>query len=330
MNIRKPLTFETLFQYVSDYDIFRYYCIGFYEIGRKFPSPFRKDKQPSAVIYSTNIGRLRFNDFVLPTMSSIEFVSHLYSISLIEALYKIAIDFKIKEVFVTDWGGDKPSPSGTPILYHKKITKATETIIQVKYRAWSGEDLSYWRQYGIGIDTLSLFHVLPIEYFWLNDARFKAAKYAYTYNYYWDKGIYRRKIYQPYSRTAKWYSNGGLTVQGHGVLPKSGKLLIITKALKDVMSLYELGYVAIAPASETSLPNSAYMTKQLKRFDKVVLFLDNDETGKEMSIKHSTSYNIPYILIPDSEGVKDISDYIKAKGIDSAKELMNKLLNSLE
>jgi hypothetical protein len=58
MNIRKPLTIKNLCKYVNDYDIFRFYCPGFEDVGKKFKSPFRSERKPSAVIYATSSGNL--------------------------------------------------------------------------------------------------------------------------------------------------------------------------------------------------------------------------------------------------------------------------------
>lgn len=324
MNIREPLTVKNLYKYINDYDIFNYYCPEFEEIDKKFKSPFRSEKKASAVIYSTISGRLRFNDFVLPTMSSIEFVSNLYSLSFVEALNKIALDFKIKRLFVVDWG-EIPLSTTIPTIYNKSIEPSTNTLLQVRYRKWLKHDIDYWNSFGISLQTLELFNVYPIDYFWVNDNRIKADKYSYTYNYYWENSIYRRKIYQPFSIDLKWISNGGKVVQGEGVLPKKGKLLIITKSLKDVMSLYEIDYIAIAPTTEKTLPNIEYINKQKERFKRIVLFLDNDETGIEMSKKHSLETNIPYVLIPEEYKCKDISDFIKMYGIVEGKNLVKGL-----
>jgi len=326
MIIREPLTFKTLSKYVDDYSIFRYYCPGFTEVGIKFKSPFRNESKASAVVYSTNLGNLRFNDFVLPTMSSVEFVSKYFSISLGEALNKVALDFKVKEVFAVDWGKSSPSTqTSTPVIYKKAIEKSSITVIQVRYRKWNDNDIIFWKQFGITLETLALFHVYPIDYFWINGKIYKAAEYSYSYNYYWEDGVFRRKIYQPYDEN-KWFSNGGKIVQGEGILPKEGDLLIITKSLKDVMTLYELGYTSIAPTTEKTLPSIDYINKQKSRFKKLILFLDNDETGKEMSVKHSKEFDIPYILIPNKYECKDISDFVKKYGEKEGKKLMKKLI----
>ena len=325
MNIREPLTFYSLAKYVSDYDIFRFYCPEFEEVGVKFKSPFRSEKIPSAVVYVSSPGRLRFNDFLLPTMSSVEFVANMFNISKNEALKKIALDFKVKQLYVVDWGY-VPTSTTTPTIHNKEIGSKTETIIQVRYRKWEKYDIEFWSSFGIKLETLKLFNVSPIDYVWVNDVRSKPDKYAYSYNYYWEEGIFRRKIYQPFGEI-KWISNGGKVVQGEGVLPKEGELLIITKSLKDVMCLYEFGYNSIAPTTEKTLPSQEYIDKQKHRFNRIILFLDNDETGKIMSLKHSAEMNVEYILIPDLYGVKDISDFIKVYGFDAGKHLMSVLIN---
>lgn len=63
------------------------------------------------------------------------------------------------------------------------------------------------------------------------------------------------------------------------MLPKSGDAIVITKSLKDIMVLYELGIPAIAPISENCYLTEAQHNKLVKRFDKVVLFYDNDRAG---------------------------------------------------
>jgi len=324
MNIRQPLTIKNLYKYVNDYDIFRFYCPGFEEVDKKFKSPFRSEGKASANVYATSSGSLRFNDFVLPTMSSIEFVCYYFSLTLAEAVKKIALDFKISGLFVVDWG-DTPLSSTTPTKYNKVIKPASDTIIQVRYRKWLPHDIEFWNSFGISLETLKLFNVHAIDYFWINQNRIKSDRYSYTFNYYWEDEIYRRKIYQPFSINLKWVSNGGKIVQGEGMLPKGGNLLYITKGLKDVMTLYEIGYTAIAPTTEKTLPSLEYINKQKSRFKEIVLFLDNDETGIEMSKKHSLETNIPYILIPKEYNCKDISDFVKKYSLKVGKELIKNL-----
>jgi hypothetical protein len=203
------------------------------------------------------------------------------------------------------------------------IDSSTPTEIKIKKRPWQDWDKEYWQQFGISIKTLELFNVCPIEFFWINGRLFVADKLCYSYNFYWENNVYRRKIYSPYSEN-KWWANGGKVAQGEIMLPYSGDLLIVTKSFKDVICLFELGFVAVAPPSEISFLPQEYFNKQKERFKRIILFFDNDQVGIKKSEEFSEKYNLEYILI--NEDIKDISDYVKAYNKEKAKKLLNKLI----
>lgn len=105
--------------------------------------------------------------------------------------------------------------------------------------------------------------------------------------------------------------------------------------MKDVMVLRELGYNAIAFNSEgipTKGENGAFVRETIEhlksRFERVILFLDNDVAGKEYSHKISRHYGIPYVLIPDGEP-KDISDYLAKYNRRKTKRMFNKLIKKI-
>ena len=178
-------------------------------------------------------------------------------------------------------------------------------------------------------EILDKFNVKPISYYWINDFLCVAFKYHYSYDFYTENGLFRRKLYAPLEKKKKWINNGGAICQGESMLPYEGDLLIITKSLKDVMTLYSLGITAIAPPSESSFLPLGYYNKQKKRFKKIVLFFDNDQTGIKKAKKFSEEYNLPYIYIPEGDE-KDISDYRKLHGEEKTKKLINKLLYEKE
>jgi DNA primase len=100
------------------------------------------------------------------------------------------------------------------------------------------------------------------------------------------------------------------------------------------MVLYELGYPAIAfnsegiPTRGESASTVEEVIQQLKeRFERVILFLDNDIPGINYSKKISKRYNIPYIVLPD--GPKDISDHINKYNKRKTKRTLNKLISKL-
>lgn len=315
--IYKDLNKENILHAVTTYNIFKRYCLGFEQIDKSFKSPFRPDeKHPSAYIIYYN-GDFLFKDFGGGSYRAISFVMERFGLSFTEALQKINIDFNLgldglKSLNI----GFKSNVFKTPEFNEKE-----PSIITIKRRDFTEKDINYWNQYSIQKSTLYLFNVSAISNFTINNYLYFAEELSYNYDYYWENKIFRRKIYQPLSYR-KWFSNGGAIVQGEGMLPKEGELLIITSSLKDAMTLYELGYTAIAPTSETSFVPDKYFIKQNSRFKKVLLFMDSDKTGIEANKKLSEKWKLDYITIPEGYYSKDISDLVK----NTNKEIAIKLL----
>jgi DNA primase len=154
----------------------------------------------------------------------------------------------------------------------------------------------------------------------------------YVYVFYLPDSRLSIKVYRPRAekKMNKWRANTGKSIhelQGYDQLPKKGKLLIITKAMKDVMALYSLGYTAIAPHGEGMLVPDDQMKDLQKRFKRVVVLYDNDETGTKNGNKLARQFECSSIFLPEG-GPKDISDFIKENGADEALKQLKILLCS--
>ncbi|MEG0773577.1 toprim domain-containing protein [Clostridium sp.] len=79
------------------------------------------------------------------------------------------------------------------------------------------------------------------------------------------------------------------------MLPKTGEYLILTKSLKDVMTLYKFGIPAIAPISENCFLSEHQYNRLKERFKHIFLFYDNDRPGLRamVSIKKKFPEVIP-------------------------------------
>lgn len=323
------VTKEFILSRINEYDIFKYYIPNFDSIGKKFSSPFRKDRDPSCCIREYN-GNLFMRDFAFNKSYGFEaLVMEMYSLNYNQALDKISNDFNLYK---------------TPeckILKNKYIENQTnkksnvKTIIHIKVRKWDKNiDYDYWNSNGINIKTLIKFKVFPITKLWINHISIKC-KYP-TYAYYFKKN-YEFKILTPsIEGDGKWYSNTtSNTLQGYEQLPKNGDLLIITSSLKDAMFLSQRGYNSVAPQSESSIINEELIKELKSRFKKIILFYDNDgninplpeepKKGKYWSNVNSLKYNIPKIELPGEE--KDITDYYKNNGEESTMKIFKQLLN---
>lgn len=127
----------------------------------------------------------------------------------------------------------------------------------------------------------------------------------------------------------KWINNyPSDVIGGLGQIPNTGDLLIITKSLKDVMCLDDLGYNSICPQSESYNFTEKFMKELKDRFKKVIVFYDYDEAGLERASLVSNKFNISKINTGTSK-YKDISDYYKQHHKSASKKLMKKLLKGL-
>lgn len=310
--IVKQLNKDNIYSKIDSFAIFKRYCEGFDQLDKAFKSPLRDDdKHPSSFVIFYK-GDLMFKDFGKGSFRAIDFVMVKYNLDYYQAMQKINCDFNLKLGFDYD---PNCSFHYEPIEFKKEdqVEKKT-SIINIKRREFNRDDAEYWFGcYRITQKTTELFSVLPISHFTINDYLYFSASLSYSYNYYWENNVFRRKIYQPLSWN-KWYSNGGLVVQGEGMLPKNGELLVVTSSLKDVMALYEFGITAVAPTSESTFLPMKYFVKQNDRFKRIVLFMDSDEAGMEANKRLSEKWGLDYIIIPQSFKSKDFSDLVKNKG----------------
>jgi DNA primase len=99
---------------------------------------------------------------------------------------------------------------------------------------------------------------------------------------------------------------------------------VITKGLKDVMTLSSLGINAVAVRSEnTPLSENAYEILQ-SRFNKIYLWFDADEAGRIGCKKMMDKYGIPCLFHEEKWG-KDPSDIYKNYGKEKLIEICKQL-----
>jgi hypothetical protein len=316
--LNKDLSKEELLSKYTDYDIFRYY-LGDFEIGETYRSPLRtNDKIPSFnVFYSKQYGCLLFKDFAGRRGDCIRFVQYLLGLrTYYEAINKIDNDMS-NSIYIP-----KTEFFDTPKL------EKVYTDIKVVKDSWKTSDLDFWNSFGISQSTLELFNVIPIKGYYMNDIYNETKGLAYAYIEFKDKEI-TYKIYRPNaSKENKWRTNHPFNVhQGYTQLPSTGELLIITKSLKDVMSLYEVvKKYSIGIQAESSYIKDSVVYEYKSRFKRVITLFDNDRQGIYLANSYSEKYDLPSIFIPDEYHCKDFSDLVKNYGKPFAVSILNKLL----
>lgn len=327
--IAPKITKDLLLSKFSEETIFCHY-LGINSISKKLiRNTTRDDKNPTCGFYRNGSGTLILHDFATGEyFNCFSYVMKAYHCDYHKALDIIASDFGLIHY------DNKPVPT----IRHVPTFKEEEnkiTYIQIEMGKFDEQDLKWWGSFGITEKTLNKFRVFPCKSVFLNgNLVSQRAQHNLIYGYYFGKkdGIEQWRIYFPKRKEMRFMGNVPTkTIQGYKQLPKEGKLLVITKSMKDVMLLYEMGIPAIAPNSETQFVSDKMLEELHTRFKYIVLLYDNDLTGVTFTNKIRKAHPdlIPF-LIPRKTLCKDLSDFYKTYGKLETKLLIKSGINYIK
>lgn len=315
-----PITKEFLLSKNTEETYMSYY-LGMSLSNKAFCSPLRKDNKPSCSIWKSKLGTLYFKDFATgQTLSFVNLVMTKYNCSYSEALIKIAEDF----------GLTNEHSDVIPVIQQVQTFKSkSQSVIQIEQKEFSKDELDWWEQFGITKEILDKFSIFSCKTVFLNGNIFitsteKCPVFGYFYGI--KNGVEQWKIYIPKRTKFRWINNADKeTTQGYAQLPENGDVLVITKSLKDVALLYTFGIPAVAPSSETSFIRKDLLDELKTRFKSIVVFFDNDRTGKAYMAKLRHKFpEFSYLIIPRQLKAKDISDFYRLYGRKLTKDLIKK------
>lgn len=300
------LTQEDILARATELDIYEAY-LGKIKVGQIYNSPLRKDDNPSfGLYYSKRTGQLLFKDLGTGECGNVFKFVRLYTGFTSSEVNK-DITKRLNLNHDTYYASSK-----------HKINPTTAKLGVVR-QEFTATDIEYWKQFNISTSTLRKFDVSSIKYYLSNDI----IKWTYSDDnpMYVYKVYNHLKIYRPYAnKRDKWRNSCTINdIQGYKQLPKTGDVCIITKSLKDVMCLYEMGIPAISPSSESSFISDIALERILKRFKHVFICFDRDVPGvKNMRIQ-SLKTGLRGILVHKRFKAKDVSDAVKKNGFETIK-----------
>ena len=308
------MSLRDLLEKVSDYDIYAYY-LGKFKPGKLMNSPLRPDdKIPSFAIFPGKTGGLLFKDHGTgESGNALKFMKLYRQLDTREEIERELLKI-VKCV----------NPTQTVRKAVRTAENASETLIGIVRQPFTEVDKQYWKQFHISTDTLRLYNVFSIKYFLCNNivrGVYKDDNPMYAY-----KVDDKFKIYRPLaSKYTKWRTNlTNINIQGYAQLPDKGDLLIVTKSLKDVMCLHEMGYNAISPSSETTFLPDNILKSLRKRFKNIIILYDRDEAGVKNARQYSKEYKLDAIFVHKKFKAKDVSDAVKANGFSIVKDWLTK------
>lgn len=319
------LTKELILSRFSEEQLMEYYLHMPVKKGL-FRSPLRNDKNPTCSFFRSSKGTLMFKDFATSQcLDAFSVVQKLFGCSYFEALRIIANDFGI--IRNKDLQKNPGKINKNPI----KIEDKEASKIQVEIQDFSELELKWWAKYGITKNTLQKFDVYSCKHVFLNDQLFaKSQQHCPIFGYYGKKyhGMELWRCYFPKRTLFRFITNWpSKKIQGYDQLPKKGKLLVITKSMKDVMCLYSCGIIACAPNSENLFIPDTMLEELKSRFESIVVFYDNDRPGLYNMAKIRRAHpELIYISIPKEFGSKDISDFYKDHGRSETLSLIKKFI----
>ena len=275
------------------------------------PPIIRADTNPTCSFYKDSKGNLKFKDFAGPSFDFIGCVMLIFNCNYYNALRIIAHDFGLINL--------KDTPKNPPKMQYTKsiLTQTTKSHIAVEVKEFSKKELCWWDSFGVSLSVLEKFKVFSIKSVFLNGHYFmSSSESSPIYGYYGGSTLDKDelwRLYMPTKRNYRFLSNWSASlIQGAKQLPKSSEFIVITKSLKDVMSLYEFGVSAIAPNSENLFLTSKQYERLQTRFEKIFLLYDRDLPGIKAARKIKKNFpSIIVILIPKKYKCKDFTDFVK-------------------
>lgn len=323
-----PLSKEYVLQRVTEQEIFEKYLGVEVQTDRKFRNPLRSDRHPTCT-FSYRGGKLRFRDWAWNrSMDCFDLVGHLYNTNYEGALEQIAADFNLADK------NPRKKAINEIALQRKRQQKTTNgptTEVLVHICDWKAQEREYLKSHGVSGEQVQKFNCLPIDKVWVN------GRSIWLYSdedpalgYYFGaakNGVQRWKIYF-YKRSERRFLCNTSIVQGIQQLPDEGEVCVITKSLKDVMTLDSFGIPAIAPQAESICPEPELIEKIKSRFNQVVTLYDFDYAGVSTANQIRRKYDIPALFLTDGRlntrdfGAKDFSDYVRDYGRQAAWSLL--------
>ncbi len=330
-------TKEKLLQYVTEEQIFEFYLNVPVQFNQPFCNPLRKDDHPTCKFFiHKNSGSVWMKDFAgYFTGDCFSLVMHIHSIPFYTSLKRIDQDFRLS-LFYTGEVNNREEVSSQKEVYEKKRKEFKSTTgLAIKRQSFTETDLKYWSAFNVGFDILKLYNVYSTKIVW----KIVEGQHKRILDYSKTKPMYtyvindRMKIYRPLADTEddiKWISNTKAEdYQGLNQLHELDRtdVCFITKSMKDVMVMHSLGYPAVAPQSEQANLHDWLIDSLQDRYEDIFIFYDNDPPGKAAALKEAEVKGLVYMYIPEEEGAKDISDYLKEYGVNKAQELLKTFIN---
>lgn len=317
---KTKLSIEAILSRISEYDIFRFYMPHRdWKINRVTYSPFRQENNPSFMI-GNKLGYLMFIDYADTSKRGdcFNFVQALHNLpSVSDTLKMIDRDFGLGLSTGVVTGEYKKIIAE----YKQPEIEKRYSLIQVKVRKFTQEELDYWNQYHQDIQDLRDNNIYSIKDLYLNKQKFPLSDTELRFGYLYEGQYW--KIYRPFAdKKKKWMPNNvPITAMDGKENIKNCEVAFINKSKKDYMVMKKLFPCSCAVQNEGLGCFSHENVEFLKaNSDRQILSFDADDVGVQNSKQITEMFDFEYTNVPRqylAEGIKDWADLAKAHGLQA-------------
>lgn len=269
----------------SEEELFSFYFGDNISLSKKYTNPLRTDHDPDCTFFYGDKD-LIFRDFAKKRKYTLwQFVEEKYNLSSLDAIIKIATDFKInvnpssQDILIANTKPQEKLPS-VKIKKTNKLKNIKGTFIK-----YNDEILNYFStlDHKIQVCDLQKYRILPIRQaileFETSHSIIEGSPFGFFYAL--NKNLKEKQIYFPFNPKKNKFRQiitGGLF--GVEFLKEKQEYVIITKSWKDFFILQILGFNACCILSE-EYKLTVHDYALLKQYGKKIFTLfDNDTTGK--------------------------------------------------
>ena len=321
---KTKISIEAILSRISEYDIFRYYMPHKdWKINRVTYSPFRHENNPSFMI-GNKLGYLMFIDYSDTSKRGdcFNFVQMLHNVSISDTLKMIDKDFGLGFSTGVVTGEYKKIISE----YKQPEIEKRNSLIQVKVRKFTQDELDYWAQYHQDIQDLRDNNIYSIKELYLNKQRFPLGENELRFGYLYEGQYW--KIYRPFAdKKKKWMPNNvPITAMDGKENIKNCEVAFINKSKKDYMVMKKLFPCSCAVQNEGLGCFSHENVEYLKaNSDRQILSFDADDVGVQNSKQITEMFDFDYTNVPRqylTEGIKDWADLSRKYGLKAIEECL--------
>ncbi|GAB3975568.1 hypothetical protein GCM10028806_33420 [Spirosoma terrae] len=308
-------TWDWVFARVSQEAVMQYYLGLPVRFGHhRFTSPLREDTRPGCYFQWETSGKLEFKDWAWKAHDAVGVVQSRFRLNYNDALWRITNDFKLRGSSPVQFA---PLRDTEEVKQHRRLTDYV--TIAVKRRLFQKRELDFYSlpDWKATQDELNKHDLWALSDVWWNGEHWVQNKTGVIGHKLFHPDGWQ--IYRPFAdRQYRFRASTTERVVGLNWLRKDDHLLI-TKSFKDCFYLRLAGFNACCVLSENKLFTEAEWS-DLRRFSSnLILFYDNDETGRKWATQWANQEKISYIELPKEWG-KDYTDLCKEQGLSVARD----------